>query len=1206
MKRHGRFLSLILAVMLAALMLVSASGLEIFIIASSDEYLSFGTSASYLETIGVMQGYGDGDLHLEEPIQRYQAALFFARVITGITNADAWGTGASAEYKDVPEYGPVIDMVSDMGIVRGYGNGVYGYNDGIRYQDMCAMLVRALGYETDDMVKAYPMSYILKVKELGLDLANVKGSDYLNRGQTAQMVYDALVTDIMEYDADENDRIQAIIDAIREDNNRPAANDVAETYLERNFNVSSTMYFEIVATENYAAWDNDTAEEGYITAYQLIEGEDGVFDYGSEWKIPVEGTATAEVSEMDLIGKTIAVVFDDKEPTAEKLENEDCAIVHASMVKGVTYENLGELSFVKYDEDKEKLTLGTKTVTLEDLDKYALIWQYGLEATDAIIDIDVDAFIDSLEYHTYFALECYDINNDGNYDTIIRKPYAFGQYAERTYSGTKYTMIGMYYAQGVHDTTSTTDKTDENRSYFVEYFLGKEGGVTGIASKSYTNYRPGDTTLKISESTGKLSASVAVSGKEIKSGDFMIYCYNPLVNKLEVVENLGTYQLGAVSGYKTGAQTYTLDGSAMSVGLPGSFAYANGLLAGEGAYASTINDVKTMVANYEKGNNNAKYLEYDGKIIYIEPFGSSEVVVGSDYVVVDMVETLDKHLEEDENATDIAFVDDYAVITTLDVTTGNFAEINVESLTYTENDAVKTVKFDKWEDKQALTWEEMEIYNTFVANGTIYAAEDKDEDGKFELYAYGTEKCNILGAKALNPVDLATVDFENDTPSVYFTYNKSIVYVAENNTGISTERVSTSNNTVCTVIGQDGYVVVKGALGNYPDDNNALWLSDAAVILESTDSQITIFDPVAYVNADADKNVFGGDVASVWNTSEGASGTDGIAYYIMLENTSYNGSAILEDTDGSAKETEDGETLYTHEYRGLYNLVTRSTENVTLVTTSPEAPLSEIINSIHSVIRYDAEKSEATLTSFGEVFVENGEYHYGGFAWLAAKDRISFSTQDKDKNGDGRITGDEKGTSLYYNEDSDKVYQTLAGLNVLFIDMDGGADVDSDEYSFADSYVFYKDDESNRKYYSSVDLVDREQGVDYPIGTFPVKRHISTSGSDFTADLANGRVSTLTAGKNGLISSAGYFRWNGWCDYLIPPVNEDGDTVWTYEGSLRVQVTYYAYIDYDAEADTVDAVVVRIGKPVGVVGGDINTPDFSEEPTDPSYNYTTE
>ena len=51
MKKNRKILSLVLAVIMSAIMLVSASGLEIFIIASSEEYETYATSAKYLEIL---------------------------------------------------------------------------------------------------------------------------------------------------------------------------------------------------------------------------------------------------------------------------------------------------------------------------------------------------------------------------------------------------------------------------------------------------------------------------------------------------------------------------------------------------------------------------------------------------------------------------------------------------------------------------------------------------------------------------------------------------------------------------------------------------------------------------------------------------------------------------------------------------------------------------------------------------------------------------------------------------------------------------------------------------------------------------------------------------------------------------------------------------------------------------------------------------
>lgn len=1202
MKKHGRLLTLILALALSVLMLVSASGLEIFIVASSDEYESYTTSAKYLEAIDVMKGYDDGSLHLEEPILRYQAALFFARVLTGVTEESFWGEGASAEFKDVPQYGPVIDMIADMEVIRGYGNSLFGYNDRIRYQDMCAMLVRILGYETEEMIKAYPHSYVFKVKELGLDLNNVQPADYLNRGQTAQMVYDALVTEIKDNDTSERDKILAeIIMGNRNDNTQtaPTPDVTKDTYLERNFEVSSTMYFEIVATENYSASNSYKAEEGYITAVQLTQDRSGALVKGSTWNIPVEGAEVNGVTEIDLIGKCLTLVFDDKDPTSAKLEDEECAIVHAEIVGGIKFENLGELSFVKFDETKAKLTLGTKTVKVADLEaNNTVVWQYGTKENNVVNTMTLADFASAIEKNTYFSVDCYDFDRDGDYDSIVYKPYTFGQYAQRTYNGKTYTMVGQYSEIPVYDVTSSAEKTADNRTYFVEYFLGKAPVELNTASKSFSNYRPGDTSLRIGETLGEYSLAATVTGDEIKTGDFMIYYYNTLLGKLEVIENLGSYQVGALSGIKSAAKTYTIDGSSMSVGIPGAIADNTGVLVGEGAYNDTVSLARAIMSNYEAGSNNVKYLEYDGKLIYLESYADSEIVVGSNYVIVDVAETFDQYLEKDEDAVDLPLEENAVLVLTLDPATGNFNEIKVESVTYVDgNGASATYSFFSIAEKQNIGLiANGEIRNFFESNGVIYASEDSDDDGYLELYAYGTSDFNVVGAKLE----------ETTAPQIFFNYNKSNAFVADNQFGISTDRITVNSNTVAVIVGQDGYIMHKGELGNNTsaEPYNELHLSGAAMVLVSSNEQLTIFDPVGYVAADASSNVYNKYADSVWNVGNTDTNA-GVKYYLFIASTKFGGSAVMEDSDGATIKNDKGEILYSHEYQNLYNLVTGQNETVTLITTSIDAPATEIINSVKSVIRYEEEKNDAKLTTFGEVFVDNGDYRYGGFAWLASKEKISFSTQAKDEDGNGVITGDEGIQSLVYNSESDKIYNALDSLSVTFIDLDAGAGVDPDEFSFSDAYVFYNDNDDQRKAYSSVTLEDRVQGVDYPAGTFPVKRHVLNA-KDVTSNIGNGKITALTGGKDGLIGSAGFMRWNGWCDYLIPAVNEYGDTVWSYEGSARVQVTYYAYIDYDADANTVDAVVVRVGKLAGVVGAGTDVPTISDVPTDPKYNFTTE
>ena len=147
MRNLKKFLALVLAtMMLLSVAVISTSAAE------KGDYLD---AAQHLAALQVMKGNENGDLMLENGVTRYQAALFFVQALTGETETTVWNADKkSAYFTDVPEYGTAIDHAYGIGLILGRGNGVYGYNDAITYQDMLVMAVRALGYETEDM--SYP------------------------------------------------------------------------------------------------------------------------------------------------------------------------------------------------------------------------------------------------------------------------------------------------------------------------------------------------------------------------------------------------------------------------------------------------------------------------------------------------------------------------------------------------------------------------------------------------------------------------------------------------------------------------------------------------------------------------------------------------------------------------------------------------------------------------------------------------------------------------------------------------------------------------------------------------------------------------------------------------------------------------------------------------------------------------------------------
>lgn len=1185
MKKHTKLTAILLSVVMTLALLLSASGLDIFIIASSDAYKDYTTSAKYLETISVLKGYDDGELHLEEPILRYQAALFFARIITGITDESAYGSGKSAVFTDVPEYGPVMDLISSMGIIRGYGDGRFGYNAKIMYQDMCAMLVRALGYETDEMIKGYPMTYVLKVKELGLALENVKGTDYLNRGQTAQMVYDALTTEITVLPDDEYDALVSFIESIRGES---SLNGTKDTYLERNFDVSSRMEFVLVATEKYKLDEAGLgyAEEDEIIMRYLYEDSDGN-PRSEDWVFPIEGGPTGGVAEADLIGKHFTLVFDDKTPTQSELDNEEMKVIFAEMAEPDVYENLGELNTVKYDEDAATLTFGKKTVRFADRRTAApTILTYTTNAGKVFAELDFEDLVGEtglLETDTYFRFEAYDYDDDGVYDELIYIPYTFGQYAVRNYKdgsngnkATDYTMIGSYVTTPVYDSTAGTARTADTRTNFVERFAGTDK----IASGSTANYTPGKTTITVSKANGGLAKEVELSGVAINSGDFMIYNYNKLTNELYVAANLGKLQTGTLSGLKKQAQSVVIDGSTMSVGILGYMDAATGILAGTDAYSSIEEPVlQPVLASYTKGEINVRYLEYDGKIAYIEAFSDVDNLVCADYVIVDIDKTLadhEKSLGKNDELWDIGFDGNNAVVKVYDPDTRAFATVKVESLTVREGSDDKTYDFKNAEERYKLgSWAKNRSYDLFKANGVLFLSRDNDNDGYLELYAIGTDMFEGVavddnGNRIGGIIGASVIQASGTNPDVTFSFGKTNKFVAKNYVGISTERFATGDGTVVIVIAGDGYAAVTGTIAKKTTEVNSLWLSANAETLRSDNKALVIFDPASEL-----ADIYDNDTASIWHSGS-TSSNDEIGYYLFGAAANYVETRAMEDADGNLVEDEDGKRLYEHEYKNLINLRTNVNENVTIVSTDPTPVATEVINSVVSVIRVDAENNDVSLTSFGELYVENGDYAYGGFSWLSSKHQIAFATMPK--NG-------KPGVKVAIDSSSDKVYDELSSVKVTFIDLDAGADVDYREYSFTDSYVFHQDSASNRASYQVIELED----IECPAGTMAVHRNF-TSGADHSDVITNGTITTLNAGKAGLIATQHWFRWNGWSDYLIPAVDSKNETIWTYAGSLRVKVTYYAYIDYDEDTKALDAVIVRVGEIVGTVASEDDIP----------------
>jgi len=187
----------ILSLVLALLMSFSSAAMVSAAEEDTTEASPYAFAVEFLNNYGIYKGEAADDFAAEKDIQRYQMALFVARISTGWVDDEKWEDGPenTSIFKDldsapVDSYLGAISYANQKGIIEGYGNGEFGPYDGITYQNALTMVARTLGYTGLD----WPWGYIQTSVELGLTkgIEGVAYTDILTRGEVAQIIYNAL------------------------------------------------------------------------------------------------------------------------------------------------------------------------------------------------------------------------------------------------------------------------------------------------------------------------------------------------------------------------------------------------------------------------------------------------------------------------------------------------------------------------------------------------------------------------------------------------------------------------------------------------------------------------------------------------------------------------------------------------------------------------------------------------------------------------------------------------------------------------------------------------------------------------------------------------------------------------------------------------------------------------------------------------------
>jgi hypothetical protein len=152
-------------------------------------------AVNVLNTLGVVNGFPDGTFRAEENVTR----AHMAQMITKALNVETYANATSSIFSDMDAATwaiPQVEYCAQLGIIKGYGDGRFGPNDLVTYEQAATMLVRAVGYTDDcnEMISGvWPANYVSKALDLGIfDDTNNGGESTANRGDVALMIYNTL------------------------------------------------------------------------------------------------------------------------------------------------------------------------------------------------------------------------------------------------------------------------------------------------------------------------------------------------------------------------------------------------------------------------------------------------------------------------------------------------------------------------------------------------------------------------------------------------------------------------------------------------------------------------------------------------------------------------------------------------------------------------------------------------------------------------------------------------------------------------------------------------------------------------------------------------------------------------------------------------------------------------------------------------------
>ena len=230
---------------------------------------SYAEATTILSSLGLMIGDDLGNFNPDKVLTRAEATALVMRA-KGLENAAAGAAGAT-QFTDVPAdhwATGYINLAAQSGVVAGYGNGLFGPEDQVLYEQFVKMIVAALGYEPMAAKNGgYPSGYLIVASQKNIT-KNAPGAagQPAARSTVAVVLFNALEVNMMkqtvftegaeEYAEDPN--LTLLDDYLHVDKYEGVVTGVEVAAAgEENLDTQITLSYTIMNGKNVVAYDED-------------------------------------------------------------------------------------------------------------------------------------------------------------------------------------------------------------------------------------------------------------------------------------------------------------------------------------------------------------------------------------------------------------------------------------------------------------------------------------------------------------------------------------------------------------------------------------------------------------------------------------------------------------------------------------------------------------------------------------------------------------------------------------------------------------------------------------------------------------------------------------------------------------------------------------------------------------------------------------